>query len=220
MSALLRIEMPVIKTISWNSVVVGKWNPAILSPKGIAKEIFEKADNTPIEVLVQLDAMGPIKVKIDNLLISADFDRLVIDCEKSSWDYLENSRNYCVKAIEALPKTPVSAAGFNIRYELSEPKEAFIDLLVLPLDTNISDNGITIERREIRRSLEWENGTINLHVIKDREPNYKILLNFDKKSDVKDELTDWLQKKTDNIKAITKIIMCDVLKTCEKGDII
>ncbi len=212
--------MTIIKTVSWNSIVVGKWNPAILSPKGIAKEIFEKDNTNPIDVLIPLDTIGPAKVKIDDFVVSVDFDRLVIDCEKSNWEHLEGSREYCIKAMNALPKTPVTAAGFNIRYELSEPFDQFMDLLEMPLDTNISDNAISIGQREIRRSLEWEKGTINLHVIKNREDDYMILLNFEMKSDERKQLTHWLKKTTGTIKKITKTIMCDVLNACEKEDII
>ena len=112
----------------------GKWNPAILTPKGIAEQIFNKTDDVPFEVLVPLDTMGPPKVRIEGLLVSANFDRFVIDCEKSDWELLEKSKEYCRKAIDALPKTPVSAAGFNIRYQLEEPAEEFLELLKPSLD--------------------------------------------------------------------------------------
>lgn len=72
-----------LKSIGWNAVVVGKWNPAILTPQGIADQIFGKPADDPIEVFVPVNAMGPIKVRIEGLLVSADFERLIIDCEKS-----------------------------------------------------------------------------------------------------------------------------------------
>ncbi|MGD9161455.1 MAG: hypothetical protein PVG39_23785, partial [Desulfobacteraceae bacterium] len=156
--------MTELKAFNWNAVVVGKWNPAILTPKGVAKEIFEKDENEPIDVLVPLDAMSPYKVRIDDLFISADFERLIIDCEKNDWKSLEKAMKYSHKAIDALPKTPLTAAGFNVRYELLEdPEESFFELLEIPLDNLFSDKGLQINRREVRRSLQWEDGLINLH---------------------------------------------------------
>ena len=208
-----------LKHIVWNTVVAGKWNPAILTPKGIAEQIFSKTDDVPFEVLVPLDAMGPPKVRIEGLLVSANFDRFVIDCEKSDWELLEKSKEYCRKAIDALPKTPVSAAGFNIRYQLEEPAEEFLELLKPSLDDSISDNQLKIEKRETRRSLVWNEGTINLHIIKQKSNDYQLLLNFDRKSTDNNTLKKWLNIPIEDVQTITKIIMCSVLKICGEEEI-
>lgn len=211
--------MSEIKSVMWNTVVAGKWNPAILTPKGIAEHIFNKTDDTPIEVLVPLDAMGPPRVRIEGFFVSANFDRLVIDCEKNNWESLEKSRDYCCNAINALPKTPVSAAGFNIRYEIEEPTDGFLELLKPPLDDSISDNQIEIVKRETRRALVWKGGTINLHIVKQKSSNYIILLNFDMKSIDNISLKDWLNIPIETVKAMTKTIMCSVLKSCMEDEI-
>lgn len=208
-----------LKSIGWNAVVVGKWNPAILTPKGIADQIFRKPADYPIEVLVPVNAMGPIKVRIEGFLVSADFERLIIDCEKSDWENLEKAREYCCQAIDTLPKTPVTAAGFNIRYELEEPSEDFIEILNVPLDSSLSDNRLEIVGRETRRSFSWEKGTVNLHVIKPKSGNYKILMNFDIQSINIEELKEWLTTPIDKVKDITKTIICSVFNICEEGDI-
>lgn len=209
-----------IKTIQWNSVVVGKWNPAILSPKGIADLIFDKPPDEPIEILVPLNAIGPFKVRIDGLLISADFDRLIIDCEKSDWEMIGKSREYCCKAIDALPKTPLTAAGFNIRYKLSDPDEHFTELLSIPLDATLSDNGLKITGRETRRSFTWNNGEINLHIVKAETGHYDILVNFNKSSNNNNELQEWLKTPINEVKNITKTIICTILDICEEDKIL
>jgi hypothetical protein len=200
----------------WNTIIVGKWNPAILTPKGIAEQIFKKADDAPIEVLVPLDAMGPPKVLIEGFLVSVNFQQLVIDCEKKDWESLEKSMEYCRNAIDALPKTPVSAAGFNVRYELDDPTEDFLQLLELPLDNNISDNRLEIVQNETRRSLLWEDGNINFHIVKETSKNYKFLLNFDRKSTDIKILKDWLNIPIKDVKDITNKIISSVLKICEE----
>ncbi|MGB5158409.1 hypothetical protein [Desulfobacterium sp. N47] len=211
--------MSKLKPIGWSAVVAGKWNPAILTPKGIAEHIFNKTGDTPIEVLVPLDAMSPVKVKIEGLIISANFERLVIECENNNWESLNKSREYCRKAIESLPKTPLSAAGFNIRYEIEEPKPEFLKLLEPQIDDKISDNSLIILEREIRRSLSWKEGNINLHIVTQEPDRCIILLNFDRKSADNSILTDWLSISIEDVLAITKKIMSSVLKICTEDEL-
>lgn len=211
--------MSELKSVGWSSVVAGKWNPAILSPKGIATHIFKKDPDYPIEVMVPLDAQGAPLVVIEGLRIMANFDRLAIDCENSDWDSLEKARKYCCDAIDELPITPFLAAGFNIRYELSDPEQEFIGLLVLPLDDKISEEHLTIEGRGTVRSIAWKDGVINLQIKRVEADIYNIGLNFDKKSTDNTELKNWLNVPTDDIKSIVKKILCTIIRICEEGDI-
>lgn len=206
-----------LSSFGWNAVVAGRWNPAILNPKGIAKLIFKKEDNDPINVLVPLDTMEPYKVKIDNFLISANFDKLVIDCEKPEWDSLEKAMKYCETGLDELPKTPLIASGFNVRYELKTPNDDFIDILKVPLDDKLGDNGLIIERREIRRSIKWKEGLINIHIVMSDISSYQVLLNFDKQSNDKDELKNWLSISINDVKDIVDKILFSVLNI-EKED--
>ena len=206
-----------LKHLVWNTVVLGKWNPAILTPKGIAGLIFDKTGDFPIEVRIPLDAIAPPRVQIEGLVVSANFERFTIDSEKGNWESLQKSKEYCLKAIEALPTTPLSAAGFNIRYELEEPAEKFLELLKPSLDDSISDNGLIIEKSETRRSLGWNEGDINIHIIK--ENDYKVLLNFERQSTDKTILKNWLNIPIEHVRTITKTIMCSVLKICREEEI-
>ncbi len=208
-----------LKAFGWNTIVAGRWNPAILTPNGIAQHLFNKTGDVPLEVLVPLDAMGPTKVRLEGLIISANFERLVIDCEKSDWEPLQKSRESCCKAMDALPITPVEAAGYNIRYELEEPTDEFLELLNQSLDDSISDNRLEINKREIQRSLSWEDGSINLQIKKQKSKKYKILLNFDRKSSDSNKLKDWLKIPIEKVQDITNTIICSALKICEEDEI-
>ena len=211
--------MSKIKPFRWGTVVLGKWNPAILTPKGISEQIFKKTGDIPVEVLVPLDAMGPSKVKIEGLFVTANFERLIIDCEKNDWESLQKSREYCREAIASLPKTPVSAVGFNIRYELDEPNSEFLELLKPTLDDSISDNFLEIAERQTRRSLIWEGGTINLHIVTQASSNYRILLNFDRKSVDNNVIKEWLEIPIADVQAMTRKIMSSVLNICKEDEI-
>lgn len=208
-----------LKSEGWSSVVAGKWNPAILSPKGIATHIFKKNPDDPFEVMVPLDAQGAPLVVIEGLRVMVNFSRLAIDCDNSNWDSLEKARKYCCEAIDALPITPFMAAGFNVRYKLSDPESEFIDSLVLPLDGRISEEHLTIEGKEIVRSIAWKDGIINLNIKRVEADIYNIMFNFDKKSTDNTELKSWLSLPTNDIKAIVTTILCTIIGICEEGDI-
>jgi hypothetical protein len=204
-----------LKRTIWNTVVVGKWNPAILSPQGIAVQIFGKAKDVPFEVLVPLDAMGPPKVRIDGYTVVANFEKLVIDSAQSDWEFLDKSRELCLKAIEELPKTPVSAAGYNIRYDIEDPSGEFLELVKPPLDNKITDNGFEILSKEIRKTLRWGDGAINIHITKRGAANFQLLLNFDRMSADNRVLKDWLAIPIEEVRNVTRKIISSVLKLCE-----
>ncbi len=63
----------------------------------------------------------------------------------------------------------------------------FTELLSIPLDATLSDNSLKITGRETRRSFSWNNGEINLHIVKAETEHYDILVNFNKSSNNNDE---------------------------------
>ncbi|RJQ14425.1 hypothetical protein C4553_01055 [Candidatus Parcubacteria bacterium] len=210
--------MSELKASDWNTVVVGKWNPAILSPKGISTLLFNKDATEPIEVMVSLEQMGPTKVRIDGIGVTVDYDRLIIDAAEQKWESLAKTREYACRAIATLERTPLSAAGFNVRYELKDYPESFITLLKPPLDDVISDNNQEILERETRRSLKWKEGSINLQISR-KEETYSIILNFDRTSDDCEKLKNWLSIPIGEVREITATIISSILQLCEKGEI-
>lgn len=208
--------MSILRPIGWSSVVAGKWNPAILSPNGIARIIFQKPEDTPVEVFVPIDSMGPTKVRSEGVNVSADFNRLAIECENSDWETFEMSRALCIRAIDALPVTPLSAVGYNIRFELDEPEDGLIELLKPPLDDRLSDSGFTISERKIGRSVEWNGGQINLLIIKKPDSLFRVLLNFDMKSTANDAIKSWLEIPIGDVAEITNRIVYSTLDISEK----
>ena len=182
-----------IKPVEWSAVVAGRWNPAILTPKGIAELIFEKPSPT-------------------TLIVTSDYTRLIIECEKPDWDSIEKAKGYCCKAIDALPKTPMEAAGFNIRYELKDPDDNFLNVLESPLNSNLSDDGFEIVKRESKRSLSWHDGVINVELLKLDSSGYRINLNFHMSSTDITVLKNWFNINTEDLKEVTKKIITSSLK--------
>ena len=51
-----------VQPSEWSVIILGAWNPAILTPGGIAQRIFKGAcGEHPVDVQVPLDGLAPYK---------------------------------------------------------------------------------------------------------------------------------------------------------------
>jgi hypothetical protein len=196
-----------VELFDWNVVVVGYWNPAILTPTGIAKRLFDLAEGIPITVEVPMDGLAPHRVRHEGIVVTAEPGRLALTVETPTLTNLERARRIAVRAIKALPETPLTAAGFNIRLKLDDPPQRLLRDTAAAIDTSLSDVGLVIKSRSIRRSLEHGKGTLNLYVRQSVHAETRIELNFDRQCTVVDELCGWLETPSVEIKrAFTTIL--------------
>lgn len=200
-----------IRRIGWDAVVLGNWNKAILSPAGIAQRLFRLESSIPVEVMVPMAGLEPFKVRYRNTIISADWDRLVVSTETPSLTSLIKVMKIAAHAIDELPKTPLAAAGFNLKYELEDPPEEFLDLMKCSLDICLSEGQFEIASRGSRRALKWKKGKINLDIMLSDDGKYTILFNFDRRSNKPEELIEWLNTNEDDIKGVVERL-CGVLQ--------
>lgn len=199
-----------MRRIGWEAVVLGNWNRAILSPAGIAQHLFRLEPGTPVEVMVPMAGLEPFKVKYRGTIISADWDRLVVSTETPSLTSLIHDMRIAAHAIEELPKTPLAAAGFNLKYEIEDPPKEFLDLMKCSLDINLSKGQYKIASSGSRRTLEWKDGKINLDIVLGDNGDIRILFNFDRRSTKPEELIEWLNTSEDDIKEVMERL-CGVL---------
>jgi len=184
----------------WNVVILGFWNPAILTPAGIAKRLLGLEENTPIGVEVPLDGLAPFRVKYDNVTVTAEVGRLTILSDLPEYDLLARSMKIATKAICSLPETPLTAAGFNLKFRIDDPTDDLIAALVTPLDNRISDAEFSIKSRRTKRSLEYDKGTLNLDIKLDETQKIKIHFNFHRQSAKQEDLTEWLETPIDKVR--------------------
>lgn len=204
----------------WNVIVAGQWNPAILSPSGIGKHLLGLPEETVMEVQVPLNVIAPPMVKHQALKIIPDYKQLRIDAVNNDLAGLGESRSIAVKALETLPLTPVVAAGYNIRYRIQSPEPNFFELIACPFDIVLSNNTFVIKSRNIRRSLEWKDGRINLHISKqESDSEYEIAFNFHRESLKVQDLVDWLKISLDEAKDVSDKLMHLLLGTWEEEEI-
>lgn len=199
-----------LEAFDWNVVIAGYWNRAILTPAGIGRRLFNLEEGTPVLVEVPMDGLAPPRVKNEGLTIIAEMGRLFIGADDSKYASLDRARAIAVNAIESLPETPLTAAGFNIRFRVDEPSDKLLAITSCGADTLLSDSAFVIEERTLKRALNWKDGILNLSI--NQGQSVRIELNFHRQSSKKEDLTTWLKYSIDDVKETVKIILEKVIE--------
>ncbi len=190
-----------LEPFDWNIVIVGRWNRSILTPGRIAEKIFELKPPTGIFVNVPLDGISPYMVKDpqQEIAIVTEYNRLIIQIVKMDYETVQKGLNAGLKVLEWLPETPLTAAGFNIRYKTSEVIQELIDIFPSPIDSKLGSIGYTqISARTVTRSIGYGNGVLNLTIVKDGE-DFTLLFNFHRQSNSNDNLKEWMRTPVNTI---------------------
>jgi hypothetical protein len=150
------------KPIDWNVVVVGAWNLAILTPQGIARRLFQLPPETPVEVQVAVDQPAPIRVVHSGLMVIPSRDNLVVQPVAASARGLRDAANLLATAVRALPETPMTAAGVNVRYSIDPVPDELVHVVDSDADRRLADLGFgNIRDRALLRTVAWEEGVLN-----------------------------------------------------------
>jgi hypothetical protein len=195
------------EAIGWNAILVGAWNTAILTPDWIAKNLFGIPEGTPIPVEIPLNFRGPWRVRKSELALSLGVNAIEISLDRMDHQLLEEARTICAKALELLPKTPVSAAGFNFRFKSADVPIELASIFPCQLDSNLSDCDFAIKGRSLRRTLEFGTGLIHLDITYSEEEGGFIQVNFHQSSQSEDVLRSWLLKPSDEIREVVEKII-------------
>lgn len=203
-----------VEPFDWNVVVVGYWNPAILTPGGIAKRLFGLSEGKAVMVEVPLDSLAPYRVRYDGMIVTADSSRLAITTEAPNLTNLAKAKQIASCAIQALPETPFSAAGYNVRFTMDEPTPRIAEALTAPIDSLLSDADRKIIAQGLRRTVEFGEGVLNLEVSNDSAEDFglKVGFNFDLKSSSIDEIQHWLETPIDHVRESVSSILKSVFE--------
>lgn len=182
------------KPSNWNVVINGAWNRAILTPDGIRKRLFKLPDGTPLLVEVAVDQPGRFRVGHEGILVSPSSQQLDISVQTNDLASIQNACQIGRTALEALPETPVAAAGVNLRYSISPVPDSLLDLVKAALDDELSDAGYTIKGSLTQRTIERSPGVVNVELVQKTDGECELLLNFHLASKVPSELQGWLTK--------------------------
>lgn len=197
---------------NWNVIVLGAWNPAILTPEWIGKNIFKIASGTPIAVEVPLSTMAPWKVKHEDISVRASSGSLEFICDSTTHATLERARTLACIALEELPKTPVMAAGFNLRFASRELPPELGEIITAGLDKALSDSDYKIQGLSTRRTLKINEGVINCEITISDKDDVLLVINFHRDSTDRGALKRWLEFPTNDVKD-----HCEKILTSLKG---
>jgi len=201
--------------VDWNVVILGRWNAAILTPRRIAEKIYKlpmpESGEIQLPVFVPLDGLSPYQIKhteknIVTLLL--DGNRLIIEAHSRTYESLADAMIFGRNALEWLPETPFSAAGFNIKYRSEEVPDELLDLVTNDtLDSHLSEQDYEIVSRRVVRSMQYETGRLNLTITIDTRGSL-IEYNFHQESSDIQVLKNWLstspQKLQQTVEALQK----------------
>ena len=199
-----------IEGTNWNVVVAGYWNPAILTPSGIAHRLFGLAPGTPVLIEVPVEGLAPYRVKHENLTVTAELGRLVISADTPRYELLERAKQIAAKAVEGLPETPLTAAGYNVRVKVSDPGDDLFMGAQSSVDASLSDAGFAIESRGLRRALKIGDGVLNFTL--QQGEDVTVELNFHRQSHDRDDLVNWLRYPINKVEEDVALILEKVLR--------
>lgn len=178
--------------ISWNVVVIGAWNRAILTPAGIQRRLFALPPETPIEVEVAIDRPAPFRVKHKGLVVTVGSDSLSIETDVARVGDLIRAAELAQKALRELPETPVLAAGLNMTIALSDTPATIAPMLESCLDEALADQSFEIaEHKSIRRTVKLAVGQVNIELAQ-HDQLTSVAFNFHLSSESTSDLQTWL----------------------------
>ena len=192
-----------LEPLDWNVVVIGRWNRAILTPRGIAKRLFDLAEGTKVEIGMSVDAVGPYRVRHENMTVMVDEYRLIVEPRESDHKSLEAAMKIAWRALDQLPETPVAAAGYNLRFRCpldSEAAKPLVESTELLWDGRFAESGYKVLNREVTWTVGWDAGKIRANLTRDQEARETQLgLNFERSSAEIEDLKFWMEMPIERI---------------------
>jgi len=200
-----------LEPFSCDVIINGFWNRAILTPNGIAGKLFGLPPGSGIQVEVAMDGLLPPRVNINGLIVTVQAQRLAVIAETPTYPALEKAKNVARQALEALPETPVSSAGFNVRFRMPPAEESVLHKLEVPLDSTLSDLSFTILSRSLVRGVAFQKGVLNLRCSDEDQDSTLLEFNFHRESKEHKDLTEWLSMSKEVFEPEVKRILTAVL---------
>jgi hypothetical protein len=208
-----RWKMPLTRH-DWNVVVVGRWNRAILTPQGVATRLFNIAPDDPVPLLVEfpLDALGPFRLTHNELVVMVTDQQLIVESQARDLPGLHRAMEVAIRALRQLPETPVTAAGFNIRYRVETHAAippCLADAFQHIWEHRFADAGHPIIETGLNWISRWGESKIGVNMVRG-EQDLRINLNFER-SGVHNDLVDWLSRPIVETEIQLQVMLSDIL---------
>nr|WP_145544796.1 hypothetical protein [Variovorax boronicumulans] len=122
-----------LETDKTTLVIAGAWNPAILSPSWIAREVWHYDPRFEFQVEIQLPATvavpeQPQRFRFEGLDLQVAFNSLTFYFDATNQDSSRRTREAACGILEQLRHTPVSAFGFNQVFSITSPSDRLSEI--------------------------------------------------------------------------------------------
>ncbi len=177
----------------WTVVIAGLWNRGILSPNWIAKHLFGLPEGEEVEVQVPFNAVLPLKVRHGESTVESQEKRLQIECAPS-FEGLAEAMRIGERAITELPKTPFSAVGLNVLYEIVGGERGGSSAnLEGVIDERLKRKKREVTLRSTHRKYRWREGQALVVVEEVVGHPMKLAVNLERQSRNEEDLKAWLR---------------------------
>jgi hypothetical protein len=206
------------KPVDWNAVVLGAWNVAILTPRGVAQRLFKLDVGTPVEVQVQIDQPGPLRINHDGVGVIPSATALIAIPASPTLTGLRRAAEIVARGVESLPHTPVTAAGVNLRYRFAEVPDELL-ALTAGADDLFADGDLPVVSRVTKRSIRWKSGLLNLEIHQNEDATCEVVVNFHRQSSEGADLTAWLGSTEAMVEQAKKLLTTTLKLKIEDADV-
>lgn len=166
----------VIKQLSYAIVLVGKWNPSILTPSWLVANIVEDNPQVLVEFSINLDM--PSRYRVKNVIIAPALDKTVFLSMDNSDESLTLMESMAIKLCSILSHTPLAAVGINFGFIEKTNKDELLQLIKFADTDKITENGWQISKQSIKRALKKDNYFINLTISFNDQSDFEFNFNF------------------------------------------
>ncbi len=181
-----------LEATNWEVLVVGYWNRAILTPRGVASMLFKLPEGAGIEIMVPVEGLESAQVKHEGIIVKVDDRRLIIGMEEAKYENLQKAMELGRNALTELPRTPFLAAGFNIRFKVPDSEFDVDEFIKTTSDTRLFEADYKISVYRWKRQIPLSDGLVNLSVAVDDSSEVTIEFNFHRGSKKQEDLVSWL----------------------------
>ncbi len=150
---------------SGNIVIVGAWNPAIINPPWLSKEIFEVPEDVdePVKLELSTNPLDPPKLTIRDVAFIGKRDLLVLSPSNFTEANFKSVEDKARIILDKLPHTPITAFGQN--FEFFGETATVDDTDVFDFEDNIHELlgliDYSLESTNISKTLRFENHVLN-----------------------------------------------------------
>ena len=165
-----------IKPNSFAIVIIGRWNPYILTPQWITENLFENKPPVQIEFSLNLDL--PNRYRINNVFITPTTEKIILTSFDNSHESLIAMGNVAVKLCSILLHTPVMSLGINFGYFENENKEELLEMFAFEKNDPFSNDGWNIKSYTVKKFMVKDKFQLNLTTTIDENNDLHFEFNY------------------------------------------